>query len=805
MADQEEKLIVTLATNQSEAQRTAQTLISHQKDIRGITDAWNTVKGAKSQATAAGIDTVKEEVKAVDDLRDSLDDAAKSADKLKNSSSSFNLGSFRMTGRAVNQLGMQSIGEPIRQLGDVGEVAQQLGKLSDAAKTLPATIAATTVSIGGMEVALAPLLLAMAPVIVAVGALAAILKIWSDAAQTAADTSKKLYEEDKKRWDLQEQNKRTAQGMSTEQNDQNVKLTADDIKAANDHLQYLIAQKAQTDADYARLGGSINPGERSRLGAVGKQQQQDIDDYLKHIEDLQNAFKNQTQELPKLIKEHEDLTEKLRKEAEAQKERDAAADATIANAVKTAALRAGGSSKSIEGQIADDTARQAAIQAQLADSAKLSADEIKKLRDELEAAAADEKNLTDNILPYVKEREKEEQATKDADAASKSYTDSLKKLTDATNATNAMTAERAKQIAQEAEDDRIQAQRAGVEADYKNRIDAAKRNEAEQKVRDDLSSKNAQAEAKRNEQRDKIDQDFYDNSLQSYDNYIATEKSETNRFNLDRIHTLEQASLDLKQLAAEGDVAGFVSRSQQAKLQLKDQQENADIASKQRYDQFNKETQAAEQAHAKQLQDLESTYEVERNVRAQDAEQRINQIRQSGEAANSESARLEQELNSIREQWRRDDLARQRQLEEDSYNERIAIQVAKQKEIIDQTASFYAQMQAASEQVNPYADEQQATMDSLKGLLPHFAAGKDYIPYDNYAAMLHKGERVLTAQENTNYSGSSGPEFKGTINVTVGDVVTQATLIQHLDKYQDATLEGFTQAFKQFKGVGTQT
>lgn len=51
----------------------------------------------------------------------------------------------------------------------------------------------------------------------------------------------------------------------------------------------------------------------------------------------------------------------------------------------------------------------------------------------------------------------------------------------------------------------------------------------------------------------------------------------------------------------------------------------------------------------------------------------------------------------------------------------------------------------------------------ITSMLPGHANGLDYVPYDNYVARLHKGERVLTKQENEQYSrgnyGSGGDTF----------------------------------------------
>lgn len=43
----------------------------------------------------------------------------------------------------------------------------------------------------------------------------------------------------------------------------------------------------------------------------------------------------------------------------------------------------------------------------------------------------------------------------------------------------------------------------------------------------------------------------------------------------------------------------------------------------------------------------------------------------------------------------------------------------------------------------------------LEGLLPGHESGLAYVPRDNYPAMLHKGERVLTAEENRRGTGST--------------------------------------------------
>jgi lambda family phage tail tape measure protein len=64
----------------------------------------------------------------------------------------------------------------------------------------------------------------------------------------------------------------------------------------------------------------------------------------------------------------------------------------------------------------------------------------------------------------------------------------------------------------------------------------------------------------------------------------------------------------------------------------------------------------------------------------------------------------------------------------------------------------------------------QGTHFSDNGSLPYLANGLSYVPYDNFPAILHQGERVMTKQENAG-GGDGGASINagiGTVNVGQG-------------------------------------
>ena len=79
------------------------------------------------------------------------------------------------------------------------------------------------------------------------------------------------------------------------------------------------------------------------------------------------------------------------------------------------------------------------------------------------------------------------------------------------------------------------------------------------------------------------------------------------------------------------------------------------------------------------------------------------------------------------------------------------------------------------------------------GEIPRLRIGMEYVPFDEYPALLHKGERVLTEGENKEYSKALSEEKKDgegklVVQIEIGE---RAIYIEHLDGTDEDDMEGF--------------
>ena len=78
-----------------------------------------------------------------------------------------------------------------------------------------------------------------------------------------------------------------------------------------------------------------------------------------------------------------------------------------------------------------------------------------------------------------------------------------------------------------------------------------------------------------------------------------------------------------------------------------------------------------------------------------------------------------------------------------------------------------------------------------KNVLPtghSFANGMPFVPWDGYPAILHRGERVMTAQQNKSYTYNNHNYF-GSVNLNNGLEVDN--LIDSINRRNRASQRGF--------------
>lgn len=96
---------------------------------------------------------------------------------------------------------------------------------------------------------------------------------------------------------------------------------------------------------------------------------------------------------------------------------------------------------------------------------------------------------------------------------------------------------------------------------------------------------------------------------------------------------------------------------------------------------------------------------------------------------------------------------------------------------------------SAVDAVNEIPGVDISTIDRLD--LPRLAVGLDYVPYDNYQALLHKGERVLTKSENEEYSSGNYRQGGDTFIFNSPEAIDELTAAQEMKRVKQELAEGF--------------
>lgn len=576
MSDQPANITLKLALDQAAINESKQGIDVVSKQIRdfktSVQDAGQAADKSISDTGQAfgGISSdAADATKEVQKLSSALEATSQSAAKL-GQSGGVGLNSLRRTGGALTQLGLGDIGQPLAQIGALGQVTKTLGAISESTSL---GIETTTVAFAGLEVTLSPLLLVLAAVALAVLDLKLILDSIKKSTDDAVTAQKAKFDQDQAAAEQAKKNRDAGRTESTEQNQQFVNDTYGDAADLQKRINDKKAEIAKNQADYDALGSSFNPLERNKLSGVRGELDKELNTLMQQQIDTfgqsENAAKNiqpqidKTEGLKKaqddLLKSSDDLI-KTRQ----QEQQDLNLTSKAANE-KLAALKSDAE--------ATTEARDKLIKS--GDTSKEVTDKIAAYNDALKQNADEQKYLTDTATPLIKAREDEAQKIKDT---TKALADQAKAGDDYEKAVTAENVARQKNIdAIQHIEDTANQDRADLEQSYADkRVDIARK--AVDDAKDALTKLNeTYADAF-----DSADRDLQKNSREDKSKLIDDQIKFNQQEVADKTDHLQKLQ-DIQRNAQQADQDALLNRNFRQLFQNKQATSNAIDSENERY------------------------------------------------------------------------------------------------------------------------------------------------------------------------------------------------------------------------------
>lgn len=279
-------------------------------------------------------------------------------------------------------------------------------------------------------------------------------------------------------------------------------------------------------------------------------------------------------------------------------------------------------------------------------------------------------------LPAAKANEAYAKSLKDAQSAADEYAKTSKAISD-------LDAARAKQLADQARADSRNRQISALET----QIAAAKEQEAEQErkakivdLREKAGQEEIEAAAKNAADERKINADFMAESLKAQRSFALEQSRSEEDFGRERLRKLRDLTASLSELAAKGDISGFISTQRSGVNDLRDSSENQTVAARRRLEDFRIENEERINQRNQRLAELQQSFAAETAQRQQNLQQQLNAEAEAGKARVLQSQILEKQLADLRQQFAAEDAARTLADQQSNYEQQRAALIAHQKE-----------------------------------------------------------------------------------------------------------------------------